>query len=232
MKGNKLFFCSGLITIAYLTEIMEQFEHKQYQIAYRLSLFTIFYNIVEGVVSMMLGYQDETLTLFGFGVDSFIEVMSGIGLAVMILRIRRNPGSSKGGFEIRALQITGSAFFLLSAGLLMGMIVSIINNHKPETTIWGVVISLISIVVMVWLMNAKKKIGRQLNSEPIVADANCTKICVYMSLVLLAASIIYEFTGFAYADVIGTAGLVYFSISEGKEAFEKARGKACSCDHC
>lgn len=211
---------------------MEQFELKHYQIAYRLSLFTIFYNVVEGVVSMMLGYQDETLTLFGFGVDSFIEVMSGIGLAVMILRIRRNPASSKGGFEIRALQITGSAFFLLSAGLLLGMIVSIINNHKPETTIWGVVISLISIVVMVWLMKAKKKIGRQLNSEPIVADANCTKICVYMSLVLLTASLIYEFTGFAYADVIGTAGLVYFSISEGKEAFEKAKGKACCCGHC
>ncbi len=80
-------------------------------------------------------------------------------------------------------------------------------------------------------MNAKKKIGRQLNSEPIVADANCTKICVYMSLVLLAASLIYEFTGFAYADVIGTAGLIYFSIAEGKEAFEKAKGKACCCDH-
>ena len=211
---------------------MEQLELKQYRIAYRLSLFTIFYNVVEGVVSMMLGYQDETLTLFGFGVDSFIEVMSGIGIAVMILRIRRNPASSKGRFEIRALQITGIAFFLLSAGLLLGMIVSIIHNHKPETTIWGVVISLISIVVMVWLMNAKKKIGRQLNSEPIVADANCTKICVYMSLVLLAASLIYELTGFAYADVIGTAGLIYFSIAEGKEAFEKAKGKACCCDHC
>ncbi|HEY6915668.1 MAG TPA: hypothetical protein VI413_13415, partial [Paludibacter sp.] len=59
------------------------------------------------------------------------------------------------------------------------------------------------------------------------------KICVYMSLVLLGASLIYELTGFAYADVIGTAGLIYFSVSEGKEAFEKAKGKECSCGgHC
>jgi len=211
---------------------MEQNELKLYKTAYRLSLFTIFYNILEGVLAMLLGYQDETLVLFGFGADSFIEVMSGVGIAVMILRIRQNPASNKSRFEIKALQITGTSFYLLSAGLLAGIVVNLINHHKPETTIWGVIISLISLLVMVWLMNAKKKIGRLLHSEPIVADASCTKVCVYMSLVLLAASLIYEFTGFAYADLIGSAGLIYFSISEGKEAFEKAKGKACSCDHC
>jgi divalent metal cation (Fe/Co/Zn/Cd) transporter len=82
---------------------------------------------------------------------------------------------------------------------------------------------------MVWLMYAKKTTGKKLNSDPVVADANCTKICVYMSVVLLISSLIYELTGFAYADVIGAAGLVYFSISEGKEAFEKAKGKECCC---
>jgi divalent metal cation (Fe/Co/Zn/Cd) transporter len=94
------------------------------------------------------------------------------------------------------------------------------------------VIAVISVAVMVWLMNVKKKTGRILQSEPILSDANCTKICVYMSLVLLASSLIYEFTGFAYADLIGTSGLIYFSFTEGKEAFEKAKGKECGCDHC
>ena len=97
-------------------------NQKLYKTAFLLSLFTILYNIIEGVVSMILGYQDETLTLFGFGVDSFIEVMSGIGIAVMILRIRKNPESSKNEFEISALKITGTAFYLLSAHLLIGII--------------------------------------------------------------------------------------------------------------
>ena len=211
---------------------MEVTEEKLYQKAYLLSLFTIYYNLVEGIVSMFLGYEDETLTLFGFGVDSFIEVMSGIGIAVMIRRIRQNPASSKSEFEIKALKITGTAFYLLSAGLLAGIIASIANNHKPETTFWGVVISLVSIAVMIWLMNAKKSTGKKLHSDPIIADANCTKVCVYMSVVLLISSLIYEFTGFAYADVIGAAGLIWFSVTEGKEAFEKAKGKSCSCDHC
>ena len=200
-----------------------------YKQAYLLSLFTIFYNIIEGLVSMFLGYEDETLTLFGFGVDSFIEVMSGIGIAKLILRMLQNPESSKTKFEITALKITGIAFYLLSAGLLIGVILNLINHHKPETTFWGVIISLVSIIVMLWLMMAKKRVGKQLNSAPILADANCTKICVYMSLVLLASSLIYELTGFAYADVIGAIGLIYFSVTEGREALEKAKGKECDC---
>jgi divalent metal cation (Fe/Co/Zn/Cd) transporter len=211
---------------------MEQKEQQLYKTAYFLSLFTIFYNVIEGLISMILGYSDETLTLFGFGADSFIEVMSGIGIAIMIRRIRQNPGSTKSEFEINALKITGTGFYLLSIGLFIGIIFSVYNHHKPETTFWGVVISLVAIAVMTWLMLAKKAIGKKLHSEPIIADGNCTKICVYMSLVLLASSLIYEFTGFTYADVIGSAGLIYFSISEGKEAFEKAAGKSCSCDHC
>jgi divalent metal cation (Fe/Co/Zn/Cd) transporter len=204
-------------------------ENKHYKVALWLAVFTILYNVIEGLVSIWFGVKDETLTLLGFGVDSFIEVMSGIGIAMMILRIRQNPNSPKNKFEVTALKITGTAFYLLSAGLLAGIILNLINHHKPETTLWGVIISLVSIVVMVWLMNAKKSIGKKLDSEPIIADANCTKVCVYMSLVLLVSSLVYELTGFAYADAIGAAGLIYFSITEGKEAFEKANGKECAC---
>lgn len=182
---------------------------------------------------MALGYADETLSLFGFGADSFIEVISGIGIAMMIHRIRQNPESSKTSFEVTALKITGSAFYLLSAGLLAGIALNLINHHKPETTFWGIIISLVSIITMLWLMNAKKSTGKKLQSEAIIADSNCTRICVYMSVVLLVSSLVYELTGFVYADAIGAGGLIYFSVKEGMEAFEKAKGKECSCgSHC
>ncbi|MCX6231220.1 MAG: cation transporter [Bacteroidetes bacterium] len=206
-------------------------EEKLYRQAYWLSLFTIFYNILEGLISMILGYKDETLTLFGFGADSFIEVISGFGIAMMIIRIKRNPESPVSKFETRALRITGFAFYMLAAGLLFGIITNLIYHHKPENTIWGVVISLISIVVMIWLLMVKKAIGKKLNSAPIIADANCTKICIYMSLTLLASSLIYKITGFSYIDSIGAVGLIYFSINEGKEAFENAKTGKCSCGH-
>ncbi len=205
-------------------------EEKLYRKALLLSLFTILYNIVEGIVSMFFGYQDETLALFGFGIDSFIEVLSGVGIFTMILRIRKNQTMEKNKFEQTALKITGTAFYLLALGLLVGSVINIITQHKPETTRWGIIISILSILIMFWLMQSKRKVGRDLDSEPIIADANCTKVCIYMSVILLLSSLIYEITGFAYADVIGSVGLIYFSISEGKEAFEKSQGKECSCD--
>jgi divalent metal cation (Fe/Co/Zn/Cd) transporter len=208
---------------------MDAVEIKLYNKAFLLSLFTIFYNLIEGILSMVLGVSDETLSLFGFGADSFIEVISGIGIAIMIMRIRQNPDSHRSSYEVTALKITGTAFYLLAIVLFAGIVLSLIIRHKPETTIWGVVISVVSILVMTWLMRAKKRTGIKLQSDPVIADANCTKVCVYMSLVLLVSSLIYELTGFAWADSIGAAGLIYFSVSEGKEAFEKASGKDRCC---
>jgi divalent metal cation (Fe/Co/Zn/Cd) transporter len=79
------------------------------------------------------------------------------------------------------------------------------------------------------LVSAKRRVGRALDSAPILADANCTMVCIYMSLVLLASSLIYELTGFGLVDSLGAFGLIYFSVNEGREAFEKAAGMECSC---
>ena len=195
-----------------------------------LALFTILYNLAEGLISIFFGISDEALTLFGFGVDSFIEVMSGIGILAMVLRIRQHPDTPRSQFERTALRITGTSFYLLAAGLALTAIYNIFTGHKPETTLPGLVISLVSIAVMGLLVTGKRKVGRTLNSPPILADANCTMVCIYMSVVLLAASLVYELTGFGFIDSIGALGLIYFSINEGKESFEKAAGMETACD--
>jgi divalent metal cation (Fe/Co/Zn/Cd) transporter len=205
---------------------------KLYRTAAGLAVFTVVYNLVEGLVSVFLGYSDDTLALFGFGADSFIEVLSGIGIYRMVMRIRQNPQSPVSTFEITALRITGYGFYLLSAGLAAGIVVNLVQGQKPESTFWGIVISLVSIIAMLWLVMAKRKTGKALGSDPILADANCTLVCFYMSLVLLVSSAIYEFTGFAYADAIGTAGLIWFSFREGQESLEKARLRSYSECHC
>jgi divalent metal cation (Fe/Co/Zn/Cd) transporter len=198
-----------------------------------LALFTIFYNLGEGLVSISFGVSDEALTLFGFGADSFIEVMSGIGILAMVLRIRQHPETPRSQFEKAALRVTGTAFYLLVAGLALSAIYNIFTGHKPETTLPGLIISLISVAMMWLLVVGKRKVGRTLNSQPILSDANCTMVCIYMSLVLLASSLIYEVTGFGFVDSIGALGLIWFSYSEGKEAFEKAAGMedCCEDDH-
>ncbi len=208
---------------------MSNEELKLYNRAIFLGYFTFFYNIVEGIISVFFGIKDETLTLFGFGIDSFIEAISGVGILQMILRIKKNPETQKTKFEITALKITGICFYLLSIGLGIGIVLNLIYDNKPNSTFIGTIISIISIFIMLWLYFEKKNIGKILNSSPMISDANCTKVCIYMSIVLLISSVIYEITKFQFTDIFGTVGIIYFSIKEGNEAFEKAKGKNNCC---
>lgn len=200
--------------------------------AFTLSLITIFYNLAEGIISVYFGANDETLALFGFGVDSFVEVISGIGIAHMIVRMKYSRVENRDAFEKTALRITGTAFYLLAIGLIVGSVLNIINNVKPESTLPGIIIALISIATMYWLMTSKLKVGKALHSDAIIADANCTKTCFYLSFILLASSGLYEFFNIAYFDILGSLGIAYFAFKEGREAFEKVKsGKLmCNCE--
>jgi len=213
-----------------MATLTQSATNKYWTYALWLALFTIFYNLAEGLISIFFGISDETLTLFGFGVDSFIEVMSGIGILAMVLRIRQNPGTPRSQFEKTALRVTGTSFYLLAIGLGATAIYNLFTAHKPTTTLRGLTISIVSIIVMWVLVMGKRRVGRTLDSSPILADANCTMVCIYMSVVLLASSLIYQLTGLGFIDSIGALGLIYFSYSEGKESFEKAEGLEDCCE--
>lgn len=204
---------------------------KLYAFASTLALITIAYNVVEGVVSVFFGLEDGSMALFGFGVDSFVEVISGIGIWHMVRRISNNDGENPDKFEQTALRITGAGFYVLTIGLSFAAAVDLYRGHKPETTFWGIVISIVSIATMWLLIHYKNKVGTQLNSQAILSDAACTRACLWLSIVLLIASAGYELTHIGGIDSIGTfviAGLCY---REGREAFEKAKAKsfACTC---
>src|SRR5215212_10987692 len=142
-----------------ITTLTRSAATKLWTYALWLALFTIFYNLVEGLVSIFFGFSDEALTLFGFGVDSFIEVMSGIGILAMVLRIRQHPDTPRSQFERSALKVTGTSFYLLVVGLAASAIYNFFTAHKPETTLPGLIISVISIAVMWALVMGKRKVG-------------------------------------------------------------------------
>lgn len=202
---------------------------RLYKRASMLAVITVFYNLLEGLVSVAFGISDESIALFGFGVDSFVEVISGLGIWHMTIRLRAGGANQPDRFESRALRITGAGFYALAIGLALTAVVNLIQGRAPETTFWGVVISLISIITMWMLIRSKTKVGRALNSDAILADAACTRTCLYLSFVLLAASLGFELTGIGGLDSIGAALIAVISFKEGREAFAKAKGRACSC---
>ncbi|MCL5029571.1 MAG: cation transporter [Bacteroidetes bacterium] len=206
---------------------------KLLKFALVLSFITIFYNLIEGGVSVFFGLKDGTLALLGFGIDSFVEVLSGLGIAHMILRMRISQVKTRDDFERFALKITGTSFYILSVGLIFGSAINIIQNVKPDTAIPGIIVSSVSIISMKLLMNYKLDVGQKLNSDAIIADANCTRTCLNLSIILLISSLLYLFLKIAYIDILGSLGIAYYSFKEGKESFEKSRNNllTCNCEH-
>jgi divalent metal cation (Fe/Co/Zn/Cd) transporter len=188
-----------------------------------LALITIFYNLGEGIVSVLFGYEDGTVALFGFGADSFVEVVSGLGIRHMIRRMKKSDSENYDAFEKTALKVTGTAFYMLTVGLMGTSLVNLYQGHKPETTFWGIVVAGISILCMWLLIHYKVRIARQYNSQALFADAQCSKACLYLSVVLLISSIGYELTGIGMLDSLGAVGIAVLSFKEGREAFEKAK---------
>lgn len=201
-----------------------------YSWANALAWITILYNVAEGLISVFFGFSDESLALFGFGVDSFVEVISGFGIWHMVRRMRQNGSEAPDLFERAALKTTGTAFYILTAGLLLTSVLNIYRGNRPATTQWGIVVSSISILTMWLLMHYKLKIGKRFNSPALITDAHCTKTCLYLSVVLLMASLGYELTGVGMLDSAGALVIAFLSFREGREAFEKAKGNfSCGC---
>ncbi|MCH7828150.1 MAG: cation transporter [Bacteroidetes bacterium] len=208
-------------------------KKKLVNIAILLAFITITYNTIEGIISVYFGTTDDTLALLGFGVDSFVEVISGIGIAHMVLRMKFEEVVNRDKLEITSLRITGTSFYLLTAGLIFGGTINIIENSSPETTVVGIIIAVISLFTMYLLIKYKLLVGKKLNSAAIIADANCTKTCFNLSIVLLVSSGLYEIFKINYFDVLGSFVIAYFAFKEGREAFEKAKSEkinpSCNC---
>ena len=200
-----------------------------YRTAALLALITIYYNIAEGVISVWFGAEDETISLFGFGLDSFVEVISGVGIWHMVRRLGKGDPEDRDPFEKKALHITGGSFYLLAGGMMLTAMLSLIQGHKPVTTFWGIIVSVVSIVTMQVLIHYKMKVGTALNSPAILADAACTRTCLQLSVVLLLASVGYALTGIGYLDAIGSVIIAVLSLREGREALHKAKGLTCTC---
>ncbi len=188
----------------------------------RLEYFTIGWNTLEGLVAVIAGAVAGSVSLIGFGIDSFIEVTSGSALLwrmsvdADVYRRERN--------ERRALQIVGLCFLCLAAYIAYEFATDLWSQRAPEHSIPGIVLACVSLVVMPLLSRAKRRVGHSLGSGAMHADAKQTEFCTYLSAVLLAGLVLNAFFGLWWADPV--AGLVMVPIIT-KEGIEGLQGKAC-----
>lgn len=189
----------------------------------KLEYFTIAWNAVEGVVAVGAGAIAGSISLVGFGIDSFIEVTSG---SILLWRMSVDADEHRrAASEKRALRFVGVCFLLLAAYVAFESVADLWLRRAPEHSIPGIILACVSLVVMPLLSRAKRKVGHALESAAMHADAKQTEFCTYLSAILLLGLLLNTLFNLWWADP--SAALIMVPII-GKEAIEGIQGKACS----
>ena len=192
-----------------------------------LAWFTIGYNVAEGAVAVTAGALAGLVSLVGFGIDSGIESISAV-LVAMRLLARLRHGTVDEAREHRALRLVAVTFFLLAGYVLVEGIRSLLVGEVPDTSVVGIVVLVASLVVMPLLAAAKRRVGVALGGDPLIlADAAETRLCVLLSVSTLAGLVLFQLTGAAWLDPIAGFVVAVFAVHEGIEAW---RGELVQID--
>lgn len=193
-----------------------------------LEYFTVAYNTAEGLISIIAGLIAGSVSLLGFGLDSLIEVTSGVAL---LWRLHQDADESRReAVERISLRIVGGCFLALAVYVTYDSSLTLVRHETPERSILGIGIAAVSIVVMPLLARAKRRVAAGLGSAAMKADSRQTDFCTYLSGILLAGLLLNALLGWWWADPV--AGLVMVPIIA-KEGIDSIRGRACltcGCD--
>ena len=194
--------------------------------ALMLSYFTVAHNVLEGVLSILAGGLASSIALIGFGMDSFIESISG-GIMIWRFRQTRLSEAEEKKVETRAVKLVGWSFFVLAAYILFEAARKLITSEVPDPSLLGIIIAATSLVVMPVLFIAKQRTGRKLGSRSLLADSKQTLACTFMSLALLLGLLANRLFGFWQADPIVGLFIGAWLVREGIETLKE--GRLCSC---
>jgi cation diffusion facilitator family transporter len=185
---------------------------------------TVGWNVVEGIVAIVAGIVAGSIALIGFGLDSYVEVASGI---VLIWRLRKHGfgDEEEEAAEKRAIFFVGVTFVLLALYVTFESGKKLLFHEHPDESIIGIILAIVSLIVMPVLAFYKKKIATEINSRALRADALETLACSYLSFALVVGLGANALFGWWWADPLAALAMVYFLIKEGWEAVEEGRDK-------
>ena len=186
----------------------------------RLEYVTIAWNSLEGIIAIASGLMAGSIALFGFGLDSAIEVFSGV---VLLWRLTSRPEDAHK-VELVAIRLVGGSFLALAAYIAYESIVTLLSREAPQRSLIGIGLAIVSLVVMPILARAKRRIAATLGSRALHADSRQTDFCAYLSAILLGGLLLNATVHWWWADPLAALVMVSFIAKEGIEGL---RGETC-----
>lgn len=185
-----------------------------------LAAASVAYNALEAVIAISAGIIAGSVALVGFGLDSIVEVSSGL---IILWQFGHRMPESR---EWMALRLMAVSFFALAAYVTFESGRALLSGHEPDASPVGIALASASLVVMPVLSRAQRRTGRALGSSAVVADSTQTLLCTYLSAVLLVGLVLNAMLGWSWADPL--AGLVIAAVAM-REGLEAWRGDSCAC---
>lgn len=179
---------------------------------------SVAYNVIEAFIAIGAGIAAGSVSLIGFGLDSIVEVSSGL---IILWQFRHALPESR---ERQALKLMALAFFGLAAYVTVESIRALVSGHSPDHSTVGIVLAAVSLIVMPALSVAQRRTGQRLSSASVVADGTQTLLCTYLSAVLLVGLVLNSTLGWAWADPIAGLIIAAVAVKEGREAW---KGENC-----
>jgi divalent metal cation (Fe/Co/Zn/Cd) transporter len=196
---------------------------RDFALALRLEYFTAAWGLLEAVVAVVAGIAAGSVALLSFGLDSVVETFSA---GILIWRLKAPEGHGEVA-ERKARKVVGVTFFLIAAYILYESGTKLFLHEPPRASLPGIVLAAVALVVMLWLMVAKRRVAARINSRALAADAAETGVCAWMSAALLLGLGLNAWLGWWWADPVAALALLPIILREG---FEGVRGEECSGD--
>jgi divalent metal cation (Fe/Co/Zn/Cd) transporter len=191
--------------------------------------FTVGWNVIEGIVAIAAGITAGSIALIGFGLDSYVEVASGL---LLVWRLRKHGfgDEEEEAAEKRAILFVGVTFLLLALYVTYESGKKLLFHEHPDASMVGIILAIVSLIVMPILAFYKKKIATEINSRALRADALETLACSYLSLTLILGLGANALFGWWWADPLAALAMVYFLVREGWEAIQEGREDSLELD--
>jgi divalent metal cation (Fe/Co/Zn/Cd) transporter len=181
-----------------------------------LEYFTVGWNVLEAVVGLTAGFKAGSVALVGFALDSIVEASSG---SILIWRLRTEVRGTRTAEEAerRAIRLVAVAFFALAAYVGSRAVFDLISRSRPEESVAGIVLAVVSLIVMPLLGWRKRVVARELDSRALQADSTQTTLCTYLSAFLLVGPVTNALLGWWWADPVAGLAIAVFAAKEGRE---------------
>ena len=195
-------------------------DSKLHRRALLLSYFSLAYNVIEFVLSIIAGVLSNSIALIGFGLDSLVESLSA---GIMIWRFSKHGKISKEEeerIEQKAERLVGYTFLILAAYILYESIDKLVSNEIPDPSLFGIIIAFASLIIMPILYLVKNRTGKEIGSKSLITDSKETLACTFLSVALLLGLGANYLFGFWQADPIVGFVIVVYLVKEGIETIK------------